>query len=101
VDGRRIGGDKDVELAESVSNDAAVEGHREFAGFRADVGDIADIAVVRPVTQSHIHNCRWLNCVTLHFRHRAGTAKIDPKHAFKIGRLDRREGRESGRRRYG
>ncbi len=46
VDGRGVGGNEDVELAESVGHDAPVEGHRDFADLRVDVGHIADAAVV-------------------------------------------------------
>ena len=43
---RGIRGNENVELAESVSHNASVESHCDFADLWVDVADIADVAVV-------------------------------------------------------
>src|SRR5271166_701145 len=46
ADSRGVGRNQNVELAESVSDCPPVEAHRDFAGLRVDVADIANVAVV-------------------------------------------------------
>ena len=46
MDGRCVGRNQRVELAEAVGDRTPVEAGVEFAGFRIDVINIADVAVI-------------------------------------------------------